>query len=348
MRKPAIVILAAVISLALVSFMIFYTVRFTEAAVITTFGKAGETDVRREPGIGVKWPYPIQAVTRYDTRTRVLTARLETQVTRDGRQVTIESFCTWRVSDPLRFFQRFSNAGQRPEDHFAEADKALRSSLRSAFSLVSQYNMSDLFAESPQASKLPLLEESVLRSLQTAASDTGANPGDRSGLNLASYGIEATGVGISRIVLPEATTSAVFDAMKSKRDRVAKETETQGIALADAIKAKAESDAKRIIRFADTRAKEISTLGDAESVPFLRQMNTNSELAVFLTDMDFIRTSFGKQTTLVLSSSMPGIATLLPDALDGLKAGELPRLTRPQPARPVSPTADATSTENPR
>ena len=57
---------------ALMSYMVLYTVRFTEAAVETRFGKAGPDAVKREPGLYFKLPYPIDSVTSYDVRTRFL------------------------------------------------------------------------------------------------------------------------------------------------------------------------------------------------------------------------------------------------------------------------------------
>src|ERR1043165_1762196 len=110
--------MTAVFLIALLAFTVTYTVRFTEAAVVTTFGKADQSDVHAKPGLGVKWPYPIQSVTTYDTRVRVVTSKFEQMATADARQVVVETFCTWRVKDPLVFFQKFSNAGDRAEDHF--------------------------------------------------------------------------------------------------------------------------------------------------------------------------------------------------------------------------------------
>jgi hypothetical protein len=50
-----------------------------------------------------------------------MTVKLETQQTADAKQVVIESFCNWRVADPLVFFRKFSNAGDRSEEHFRKA-----------------------------------------------------------------------------------------------------------------------------------------------------------------------------------------------------------------------------------
>ena len=85
------------------------TVRFTERAVVTTFGKAGESSVKTEPGLGFKWPYPIQSVTKYDTRQRYSETRSEALATADNRQIIVQSFIVWEVKDPLKFFQALNN-----------------------------------------------------------------------------------------------------------------------------------------------------------------------------------------------------------------------------------------------
>src|SRR5688500_4082532 len=122
-----------------------YTVRFTENAVLTTFGKAGENAQKTQPGLKFKWPDPIQSVTKYDTRSGFRQTQSETQQTADSRQLVVEAFCTWKVADPLLFFQRFSNAGDRSADHYRKAEEVLRGSLRSAMGETSKYRMDELF-----------------------------------------------------------------------------------------------------------------------------------------------------------------------------------------------------------
>jgi len=319
-RTARTILLTIVFLAALLAFTVTYTVRFTEAAVLTTFGKAGESDVKTQPGLRWKLPYPIQSVTKYDTRVRLLTMKLETQQTSDSRQVVVETFCTWRVDNPLKFFQRFSNSGERSEEHYRAAENALKVNLRSASAVVSKYRMDELFSSSGQGSKLPELEQRMLGAFKEAP--------DQSGLKLSDYGIAAVDLGLTRVVLTEEVTKAVFERMKATRGTIAKETESRGQAQAQSIRDAANADAQRISEFAKRLAQDIRTRGDIESTPYLAQMNSNSELAVFLANMDFIRESMSARTTLVLSGSMPGIAMLAPDALEGMQAGQIPTLTR--------------------
>lgn len=307
---------------ALFAFAFTYTVKFTETAVKTRFGEAGENAVRREPGLYFRLPYPIDAVTTYDTRVRTLSLKIEQQQTADAKQIGVESFCTWRVADPLAFFRTFSNAGERPEDHVRKAEETLSSAMRSAMGVVSKYTMDDLFTTSTGGTKLTELEGRILNALRS--------PEDRSTVDLKTFGIEVVGVGVMRVVLPEETTKAVFDRMKSARESITKQIESRGAAEAQAIRAKAESDARKIKEFAQALASDLRAKGDQESVTYLRQMNAKPDLAVFLAQVEFLKSTNAKRTTLVLASDVPGIGLLFPEAMKAAEQGRIPPLVLPK------------------
>jgi membrane protease subunit HflC len=291
-------------------------VRFTEAAVLTTFGKATESSAEAsEPGLRFKWPYPIQSVTKYDTRQRFLQARSETQQTADNFQIIVEGFATYRVSDPLAFYRRFSSAGNRSADHFRQAEDMLRSRLRSALGETSKYRMNELFAEQAGASRLGQLEEAVF-GLISGRSEAGES--------LSEYGMEVTMVGIDRIVLPEETTKNVMERMKENRARLATEFSSEGQAIARAIKASADADAQRIRAFAESRAKEIIARGEQEAAQYLAQQNTHPELAIFIQNIEMMREILARRVTLVLSVKDFGMRLFSPSALRDLAPGQLP------------------------
>lgn len=312
MRKLFVGILAIIFVAAMALYTMTYTVRFTEVAVLTTFGRAGEEGIKRDPGLYFKAPYPVQNVTTYDQRVRFVQTRSETQTTADARQLTVEGFATWRVKDPLRFFQRFSNAGERAEDHFRKAEGTIRDSLRSAMGVTSRFRMDELFSPKEEGSKLPNLENDILGALQQARAE---------GQTLADLGVEVVSVGVHRIVLPEDTTQKTMDAMIENRRRLVREIESQGESRAQAIRSKAQSDAQRIEAFAKRRADEIRAQGDIEARQFYEQMNASPELAVFLRNIDFVRTTLSRRTTLVLPDTLPGLNMLSVDVLERLKNG---------------------------
>lgn len=319
LKVPIPILLAIVFLLAMASFTVTYSVRFTEAAVVTTFGKADEQSTITEPGLRFKLPYPIQAVTTYDTRVRLLQTRAEAQQTKDDRQIIVEAFLTWRVGNPLEFYKRFSNAGGRPEDHFAAAESTLKSLLAGAMSETGQYALGELFSPDGNT-KLPELEGRILAALKQADE----------GKSIADYGIEAVAVGIHRVRLADATTKAVNDAIAANRERIAKEIESAGEAEAEAIRSKAESDRRRILDFANRRAKEIEAEGDIAAAQFQAKMNEYPDLAVFLKNLDLIKAAFSERTTVILSTDSPGLRLLDPQALGLLSPGQIPSSGLPE------------------
>jgi membrane protease subunit HflC len=316
-RRIIIIVVGAVFAVALLSRAMTYTVRFTEAAVLTRFGKAGEGAEKKLPGLKFKWPDPIESVTKYDTRARFLQTRSQTQQTADSKQLEVESYCTWKVKDPLKFFQRFSNAGDRATDHYKKAEEVLRGNLRSAVGEISKYRLNELFSTDTKATRLNELEARILTNLKSTSAE-------QSGGNLDDYGIEVATVGINRIVLPDETTKAVFDSMKAERKKLVTELESKGVSAAQAITSAAQQNASRIESFTKALAEEIRKKGDEEALPFIMQMKEAPELAVFLKNIEFIRESMAKRITLVFSTSMPGMELISPGAMNSKRQSGVP------------------------
>lgn len=323
MQRIIIFVLAGLFVVMLLAVTLTFSVRFTEAAVLTTFGNASAESTVTEPGLKFKLPYPIQSVTTYDTRARLLETRLEALQTRDERQIIIETFMVWRVSDPLEFFKRFSNAGRRADDHFDRASSTLNTLLRSAMAETGRFNLSELFTAELDASQIPMLEAAILDAI---------NRQSEQGQSLADFGIEAMQVGISRILLSEETTGAINDQMAANRDRISKELEDQGAAAAVAIRTKAQSDAERIRAFAMLRAEELRQAGVIEASQFTREMQEMPSLATFLAGIDFMKQTYGQRITLILTADSPGLNLLQLEKLQTSIPGEIPDLGLGNPA----------------
>jgi membrane protease subunit HflC len=341
-RSTFLLTMTGLIILGFVMFMVTYSVRFTEAAVVTTFGKATESAVKNqagdEAGLYFKWPYPVQSVTKYDRRVRILETRSETQLTADDRPIIVEAFLTWRVTDPLVFYQRFSNAGPEARDHYNLAQRTLDNLLRAGMAEVARFRMNELFASGGGESRLPQLESAVLERIRR--SDAGEEG------RLSDYGVAVEMVGVRRIVLPEETTRDVYERMKATRDKLAAEARAQGDAIAGTITNEAESQAERILAFARRLAAEIRNQGDIEAARWLQQLDEAPELAVFLQNVELIREGFGKQVTLVVPTNFPGMQLLDPANLRAASEGRIPALggageaSRPATQQPRAPRSE--------
>ena len=318
-RQVGLYILAFVVVSFLLAYTMTYTIRFTEAGVKTRFGYAGPDSVKNEPGLKFKWPL-MESVTTYDTRPRVTQVRLETVQTADSRQIIVESFCVWRVSNPLAFFQRFSNAGGTPAEHFRSADETVKSNLRNALGAASKYELSRLFNADPAVDGLGGLEHDLLSVLAAKAPEKaaeGAAPGGGASITLASMGVEVLDVGISQVVLPQETSAKVFERMAETQNTKAKTITAQAEAAATGIKTRAEQDAKRIESFARQLAAEIRAKGDKEAEQYYELQKSNPRLAQFLIETQMLKDVYGRKgTTLVVPWSMPVLRLLNPEYVE--------------------------------
>ena len=308
LRTPAFFLLAGAIVLALISFSFTYTVPFNERAVVTVFGKADDASVQETPGLKFKLPYPFQSVTSYDTRLQLVQVSGTQQQTADDNQIVVEAYALWRVSSPLTFYQKFSNAGQSAEDHYAQAERTVKSSLNSALSVTSGFGLDALFTLDAEGSQLPTLEREILAVLRRDAS----NP---------PLGIEIVDVGINRVRLTETNSEDVIARMQAERQRLAQETISQGESTAQTIRSRADADARRITSFANRLADELRSAGDREAGTFIAQMQESPELATLLAELEFLRDAYSKKITLVLSGA-PGFRYTAPTFVNGVISGD--------------------------
>lgn len=316
LRKPVFIFLALLVVVALLAFSFTYTVRYNERAVVTSFGSADETDLKTEPGLKFKWPYPFQSVTSYDTRNQVVQAVGTQQQTADDRQIVVETYAIWRVSDPLAFYTKFSNAGPNEEDHYTAAARTVRSSLNSAISETSRFRMSELFSPDPGSSRLADLEDAILSVVRRDAG-AAADPGETS-----NFGIEIVDVGINRIRLSEQNSQDVIERMKADRQKLAQDTISAGEAQAESIRSTATTNAETIRSFAELIAEELKAAGDVEATRYIAQMQEAPELAMLLEELQFLRDAYSKQINLIISGA-PGFRMLEPSTIEAfIEAGE--------------------------
>jgi membrane protease subunit HflC len=325
----------ALVVLVFLAALATYTVKFNETAVVSTWGKADADSVRTTEGLGFIFPY-VQKVTKYDKRVRYVEPAPETVQTSDQRQLIVTLGMTWRVSDPFKFYKSMSGKGQTAQDHYQFAEDILKLRVRQVKGLISQKRLNEIISSTQDGSALSSLESSMLKALQTPSADNES---------LSEMGVEATSVVIVGFGLPADTTTKVFDGMNKARERIANEAITQGTSEATTIRSSAENDAKRISAFADRLAKSLRAQGDAETQVYLRQMKDDPDLAVFIRNMEFMRASMGKTTTLVLPTSMPGMEWFRPDAINRAQSGLIPGMNfdRLAPFPAAKPSASAAS-----
>jgi len=224
-----IVVIAAVLLLSSV-----FTVRQTEQALILQFGEPKR--VITEPGLQFKLPF-VQNVEKFEKRILDLDPPVQEVVLVDQKRINVDSFARYRITDPLRFKQRAVT-----ESNFKQIfGGRLNSVVRTA---VARVSLGDMLSK-----KRAEIMGLITGSLKTQAPD---------------FGVEVVDVRIGRTDLPEATSQAVYNRMKSDRFAQAAQLRAEGEELKAKIQAEADRDRTVILAEANRKSQILRGTGDAE------------------------------------------------------------------------------------
>ncbi|MBX3472576.1 MAG: hypothetical protein KF878_37470 [Planctomycetes bacterium] len=272
---------AVVVGLVLLARLVVYQVRDDEVAVVLTFGRA--TDDVTAPRTGLKWPWPVQQVRRFDRRLRVQQTPLEEVATRDGRAVLVGSFVLWRVASAQGFLQSLGDADAATR----HIEKVLRS--RQSETL-SRHPFGALVSVDPAQLKYQEIERDLLRLV---------------GDDLRPLGVEVKTVGIRRLGLPEETTEAVFERMKKDREAKAAAIRAEGEAEAGRLRAEADRERDTLLSAAEADARRLMGEAEREAEEAYARLAQDPELAIFLKKLAALEKLLGRRTTLVFDTSEP-------------------------------------------
>ena len=283
-------IVAAILLVAVFSFQLPQT----QYAVVTTFGKP---KLVTEPGLHFRWPYPFQRVYTFDKRVRCFSGgegKLEETMTKDGHNILVGIYVTFRISDAEKFFTSLEN--------MTKAENQLNSWMRSARGDVfGNYNFDQIVNTDPKKMKLAEIQADILAKLKERAK---------------SYGLEIISVGINTINVPKSNSEEVFKRMIAERQKESKRIIDEAEKEAKGIRAAANEKAKQIKKEAEAQAKETRGKADKEAAEYYKQFASNPELAEFLRKLDALRKVMKGRTTLVVDTNTPPFDLLKPDALN--------------------------------
>jgi len=234
MNRVVGIVVAAVVVLGLVTlgFSVF-TVDERESALVLQFGNPQESIT--EPGLHFKTPF-IQNVKYFDSRVLDFDDDARTYVTSDKKNLIIDSYAKWRITEPLQFYVTVQNT------------------------LSAQSRLGDLIRSN-------LREEIGKRNLQQTVSGERRQVMENLSENVNSQarklGVKVVDVRIKRTDLPQENEKAVYDRMAAEREREAREYRAEGAEQAEEIMAKADRQREEIL--AEARRKAELTKGEADA-----------------------------------------------------------------------------------
>ena len=279
MKNVAITIFILLVVVVLGLYLVSFQVRQTESALKWTFGKpSGEIT---EPGWYFKWPAPIQRVVKFDSRMRDFEANLGETTTKRANAIIVNTYVVWEIADPLQFFNSVGTV--------REAESKLLSQINDVQNrVIGQYYFSEFVNTNESKIKIVQIQDQMFSELK--------------GPVRSEYGIEIKTLGIKQLKVSKDVSADVFTRMKAERNRITENTVAQGIAEVIKIKTDAESKKTELLAAAQGRAKAIRGKGDAEAAGYYKMLEAEPGLAMFLRDIEALKTILGKRATVVLSA----------------------------------------------
>lgn len=227
-------VLAALVVVAVVAYNTLFSVYETQQALVLQFGKV--VDVIKSPGLHHKAPF-IQNVVYIDRRILDLDSPAQEVIAADQKRLVVDTFARYRILDPLLFYQSV----QTVQKANAQLSQLLNSATRRV-----------------------LGEATFTHVVRDERPQLMARIAEQMNHESRPFGIEIVDVRIRRADLPEANSHAIFERMKTERQREAAEIRAQGEEAARRIRARADRDVIVLLADANKTSEQVRGEGDAK------------------------------------------------------------------------------------
>lgn len=262
-----------VVVLGIIASSALFTVEQTQQALVLQLGEPKR--VIKEPGLHVKIPF-IQNVTYYELRVLDLDPPRQQVILVDQKRLDVDSYARFRITDPLEFYQAVGNEFGARQRLTAIINSSLRRALGNA-------TLADILSEKRQA---------IINQMTTEVNQA-----------VERLGMQIVDVRVRRADYPEQTSQAIYNRMRSEREREAKEARAEGFELAQQIRADADRQRVVIVANAEREAQILRGQGDGEAINiYAEAFGRDEEFFSFYRTMEAYRESLGNDgTTMVLS-----------------------------------------------
>jgi len=290
-----VVVLAAIVVLG----DAVYIVNETNQVIVTQFGEPKGGAVTAA-GVHLKTPF-IQKANYFEKRWLEWEGDANQIPTKDKKYIWVETYCRWRISDPLVFFQRVQDergAQSRLDDivdgeaRNAVANYDLIEIVRSSNRVFEQSEEAVAKDASEVLAKIALGRDKIAKIILEKADKITPE-----------FGVEIKDVQIKRVNYVDEVQKKVFERMIAERQRIASKYRSEGDGKSAEIRGQKEKELKRIQSEAYRKAQEVMGKADAEATRiYAAAYNLDPELYQFLKTLESYRTSLAKDTWLILST----------------------------------------------
>jgi len=276
--------LIAALPLTALLLMILCTtvVRQGSLTIVMSFGRP--VRVISEPGLYLRFPYPVNSVQKIDGRMIMLEPKPSEFLTSDKKNLILENSVCYSIKDPILFVKTVRDK------------KGLEIRLTDLLSshtgrLLGVHALSDIVNVNPekvQFSKINLeLTELMKR-------------------DSVSLGIKVHQVFIKRIMLPYENRIAVYDRMRAERNRIAKKYIAEGEEIALKIRAEADRASRTILAKAKKESLIIKGRADAKAMKIYGSAySINPAFYSFMRSLQAYDEMFNEKTVIILDEKSP-------------------------------------------
>jgi membrane protease subunit HflC len=293
----------------------FVAVDASEFAYVTQFGRPVQVyDGETEAGLHWKLPWPIQSVIRLDRRLQIFDLPTPELLTHDAtgrtidRTLSVSAYVCWRIagaSGADRFFRAVGKTEQ------AEAILGPQISSRIG-ALISGMNLDDLISIVPiqeADSRTDKLSRAIMEGGEDGRTTTAG--GLKKHLN-DTYGIDLVDVRLRRLSYPPQVREAIFDRIRSERNKKVADYQSEGAKLAEDIRTQAEFQARGLLAEAHANERRIKGDADAQADRIRNEAHAKDpSFYAFLKKLEEYQKILGDNKTLLLLSSQRELFDLL-------------------------------------
>ncbi len=301
-------ILLVVVGLTILLYSAAYVVDETQQVIITRFGEP-VGDAIDEPGIKLKVPF-IEVANYFDKRFLEWDGDANQVPTRDKRFIWVDSYARWRISEPLRFFERLRDElGAK-----SRLDDILDGETRNA---VARHDLVEVVRSTNREVDASLLESeeetAILDAIERGRQQIRTAVLETAKARTADLGIELVDFQIKRINYVEEVQRDVFERMIAERNRIAERYRSEGEGEAARIRGERERELARIQSEAYRTAEELRGEADAQATQtYAEAYNRDASFYAFMKSLETLEETADANSTLILSTDA--------DLLEYLKA----------------------------
>jgi len=272
-NRVSIALIAIVVAVAVVFSLIAFTVDQRQRAIVFQLGEIKE--VIDQPGLHFKWPL-IQTVRYFDKRILTLdTPDTERFITSEKKNVLVDSFVKWRISDMKQYFISVQGDETRASTQLSQTVKAA---------------LQDEFSKRTVHDVISGERDKIMQVVR-----------EKVDADMRKIGMEIVDVRLKRVDLPQEVSESVYRRMDAERKSVAAELRSQGFSEAEKIRAQADREREVIVAEAYRDAQRVKGEGDAKAAAiYAKAFNDNPEFFSFYRSLDAYRASFKNKSDLLV------------------------------------------------